>query len=159
MPAPDATRPSPTARRRSAAAGRRSGSAAQRPVGGDPGIDFDLVRPASRVDEVVNLLMWWGAWMPADDRETAMCTVDPARRGRLLVDAYGLDAELRPHVVPTSVLTAQRTWPRMKERAERLGGGWARMWNDGGGERILRREQWLRENAEVLTDALVRRSS
>jgi Ser/Thr protein kinase RdoA (MazF antagonist) len=31
-------------------------------------IDFDLVRPATRVEEVANLLLWWGAWMPAADR-------------------------------------------------------------------------------------------
>lgn len=122
-------------------------------------IDFDLVRPASRVDEVANLLLWWGAWMPVEDREAATRAVDAARRGRLLVDAYDLDAELRPHVVTASILTAQRSWPRMKERAERLGGGWARMWDDGVGDRILRRERWLRENAEALTDALVRPSS
>lgn len=121
-------------------------------------IDFDLVRPAARVDEVANLLMWWGAWMPVGDREAAMRAVDAARRGRLLVDAYGLDVALRPHVVPTSILTAQRSWPRMKERAERLGGGWARMWHDGVGDRIRRRERWLRENADLLTDALVGRS-
>lgn len=119
-------------------------------------IDFDLVRPASRVDEVVNLLMWWGAWMPVGDRDAAMQGVDPVGRGRLLVDAYGLATALRPYVVPTSILTAQRSWPRMKERAERHGGGWARMWDDGVGDRIRRREHWLRENAELLTDALVR---
>ncbi|MCB2174479.1 MAG: aminoglycoside phosphotransferase family protein [Actinomycetales bacterium] len=122
-------------------------------------IDFDLVRPASRVDEVANLLIWWGAWMPAGDREAAMRAVDAAGRGRLLADAYGLDVGLRPHLVPTSILTAQRSWPRMKERAERLGGGWARMWDEGVGDRILRRERWLRENADALTDALVARAT
>lgn len=118
-------------------------------------IDFDLVRPASPVDEVVNLLQWWGAWMPVEDRDPAMRAVDPVARGRVLADAYGLDTALRPHVVPVAVLTAQRTWPRMKERAERLGGGWARMWDAGVGDAIRRRERWLRQNADVLTDALV----
>jgi hypothetical protein len=117
-------------------------------------IDFDLVRPASRVDEVVNLLQWWGAWMPVEDRDPAMRAVDPVARGRVLADAYGLDAALRPHVVPVAVLTAQRTWPRMRERAERLGGGWARMWDAGVGDAIRRRERWLRQNADALTDAL-----
>lgn len=117
-------------------------------------IDFDLVKPSSRVDEVVNLLLWWGAWMPQEDREPAMRDVDAGQRGRQLIDAYGLEDDLREFVVPVALSTAQRSWHSMRERAETLGGGWARMWREGVGDRIRRREQWLRENGEALHRAI-----
>lgn len=117
-------------------------------------IDFDLIRPASRVDEVVNLLLWWGAWMPVEDREPVMRSIDPAERGRLLVDAYGLSAADRAFVVPVAIDSARRSWFSMRERAETLGGGWARMWSEGVGDRIVRRQRWLDENAERLSAAM-----
>lgn len=117
-------------------------------------IDFDLIRPASRVDEVVNLLLWWGAWMPVEDREPVMRSIDAAERGRLLVDAYGLGAEDRAFVVPVAIDAARRSWFSMRERAERLGGGWARMWREGVGDRIVRRQRWLDANAERLSAAM-----
>jgi len=117
-------------------------------------IDFDLVRPSSRVDEVVNLLLWWGAWMPIPDREAMMREIDAAERGRLLVDAYGLAADGRDLVVPVAIASAERSWHTMRERADTLGGGWARMWREGVGDRIRRREQWLRQNADALRAAV-----
>ncbi|BAS17797.1 hypothetical protein AHiyo8_61000 [Arthrobacter sp. Hiyo8] len=53
-------------------------------------IDFDLLRPATRAEEVANLLLWWGAWMPVTDRDPVMRGVDAASRAAMLVDAYGL---------------------------------------------------------------------
>jgi hypothetical protein len=35
-----------------------------------------------------------------------------------------------------------------------LGGGWQRMWEEGVGDRILRRAQWLRDNATELQRAV-----
>lgn len=118
-------------------------------------IDFDLVRPSTRVDEVTNLLLWWGAWMPPEDRAEVVRDVDAPARGRRLIDAYGLEEDLRRWVVPVSVSTAQRSWHSMRERAETLGGGWARMWRAGVGDQIRRRERWLRENEAVLTAAVM----
>lgn len=117
-------------------------------------IDFDLVRASSTVDEVTNLLLWWGGWGAPADREEALRDLDPASRGRLLVDAYGLDDQLRQWVVPVAISTAQRTWHSMEERARTHGGGWAKMWSDGIGDRIQRREQWLRDNEHVLIRAI-----
>lgn len=118
-------------------------------------IDFDLIRPSSRVDEVVNLLLWWGAWMPVEDREPVMRSIDATERGRQLLDAYGLDHADRAFVVPVAIYTAHRSWFSMRERAQTLGGGWARMWAEGVGDRILRRQHWLAQNAEALHAALV----
>ncbi|XAS77245.1 phosphotransferase [Dermatophilaceae bacterium Sec6.4] len=117
-------------------------------------IDFDLVRASSTVDEVTNLLVWWGGWAPPADREDAIRDLDPASRGRLLVDAYGLDDQLRQWVVPVAISTAQRTWYSMENRARTQGGGWATMWSDGIGDRIHRREQWLRDNEHLLIRAI-----
>ncbi|MDL9980980.1 phosphotransferase [Microbacterium sp. ASV49] len=117
-------------------------------------IDFDLIRPATRAEEVTNVLLWWGGWMPVDDRERATRDVDPVATGTLIVDAYGLDDAARAVLVELAINQADRSWFLMKSRAETLGGGWQRMWDDGIGDRIRRRAQWLRDNAERLERAV-----
>ena len=117
-------------------------------------IDFDLIRPATRAQEVANLLLWWGGWMPEADREAATRQLDPAEAGASIVGAYGLDDEARATLVALSINAADRSWFLMKSRAETLGGGWRRMWDDGVGDRILRRAQWLRDNARELHRAV-----
>ena len=117
-------------------------------------IDFDLARPSTRVDEVGNLLLWWGAWMPPQDREPVLRNIDAGQRGRVLVDAYGLDADDRAQIVPMAIATADRTWHSMRHRATTHGGGWARMWANGVGDQIRRREHWLRTHQDHLASAL-----
>ena len=118
-------------------------------------IDFDLAGPSTRIDEVVNLLMWWAGWMAPQDRDEALRSIDPAARASTLVDAYGLTPDEREWVVPGAISSAQRAWFSMRDRAERLGGGWRRMWSEGVGDRIQRREHWLREHKAQLGSALV----
>jgi hypothetical protein len=117
-------------------------------------IDFDLARPADRALEVSNLLLWWAPLMPPEDREDAVRDVDAVRRARLLVDAYGLDGAGRAQLVDLSINGAERGWFAMRERAERLGGGWRRMWDEGVGDRIHRRHRWLLDNAAALDEAV-----
>lgn len=117
-------------------------------------IDFDLARPADRVREVANLLLWWAPLMPPADREPALQDVDAVRRSALLVDAYGLGAAEREQVVDAARNLAERSWYLMRDRATRLGGGWRRLWDDGVGDKILRRQQWLAEQAGTLQAAL-----
>jgi Phosphotransferase enzyme family len=117
-------------------------------------IDFDLARPATRVEEVCNVLLWWAPLMPPADREPVVADVDAVRRAALLVDAYGLAPEDRARVVPLARAGAARSWFAMRARAEHLGGGWARMWDEGVGDRILRRQQWLADTGDALHDAL-----
>ncbi|MDO5736769.1 MAG: phosphotransferase [Propionibacteriaceae bacterium] len=117
-------------------------------------LDFDLLSPSSRVDEVANLLQWWAGWVAPEDRDPVFVGVDPGERGRLLVDTYGLSDEDREWVVPVSISAAQQSWHAMKSRAEQLGGGWRRMWDEGVGERIKRREQWLVAEHESLQRAI-----
>jgi hypothetical protein len=122
-------------------------------------IDFDMVRPTDRVGEMCNLLLWWAPLMPADDRQVAVRDVDAFERSAILVDAYGLDIEDRALIVPLAINMADRTWHTMRNRAEVLGGGWQRMWDDGAGDRILRRQTWLADNADGLQGAIRRPSS
>ena len=120
-------------------------------------IDFDLARPATRAEEVVNMLLWWAPWAPVEDREYMVSGVDPFHRAGVIVDAYGLSDEDRATIVPLARNLADRSWHLMKHRAETLGGGWARMWSEGVGDRILRRQRWLAENETALERAIQRR--
>ncbi|MFF1877201.1 phosphotransferase [Leifsonia sp. NPDC058230] len=117
-------------------------------------IDFDLVRPATRLDEVANLLLWWGAWMSPEDRDPAVRDVDPVSRGAALLDAYDLSAADRERVVDVARNGAERSWHTMRRNAIERGGGWKRMWDDGVGDRILRRQGWLADNAPALHAAI-----
>ncbi|GAA5198354.1 phosphotransferase [Arthrobacter gyeryongensis] len=117
-------------------------------------IDFDLVRPATRAEEVANLLLWWGAWMPATDRDPVIREVDAASRAAVLMDAYGLGPVDRAKVVDVALNAAERSWHLMRRRALTQGGGWKRMWDEGVGDKILRRQAWLAENAAVLHAAI-----
>jgi len=118
-------------------------------------IDFDLARPTSRAVTVANLLLWWAGWQHPADRDPVFADVDVAERGRELVDAYGLDRAAREWVPRVSLSIAERSWFSMKDRAERLGGGWQRMWDDGVGDAIHRREEWLRDQQGSLLDTLL----
>jgi len=118
-------------------------------------LDFDLASPSSRVDEVVNLLLWWAGWMAPEDRDPVFADVDPGERGRLLVDAYGVSDQERDWVVPVAISAAQQSWHAMKHRAEDQGGNWRRMWDEGLGEQIRRREHWLVAEQETLRQAIL----
>ena len=117
-------------------------------------IDFDLARPTSRAVTVANLLLWWAGWHHPADRDPVFDGVDVALRGRDLADAYGLDRSDREWVPGVSLSIAERSWYSMRDRAERLGGGWRRMWDDGVGDAIRRREQWLRDSQTCLHEAM-----
>ncbi|WP_308466946.1 phosphotransferase [Rathayibacter soli] len=117
-------------------------------------IDFDLARPATRAEEVCNMLLWWGAWMPPADREPVLRNTDASARAAVLVNAYRLDPADRARLVALSINGADRSWHLMKYRSETLGGGWRRMWDAGVGERIRRRQFWLERNRSTLDAAV-----
>ncbi|WP_138444373.1 phosphotransferase [Sinomonas susongensis] len=118
-------------------------------------IDFDLAKPATRVDEVFNLCMWWAPFAPDEDRSDPLKGVDAVARTRLIADAYGLAPEARERLVPTALRRSERSWYLMKYRAEHDGGGWLRMWQEGAGERIERRISWLEAEGKRLAEGLV----
>lgn len=77
--------------------------------------------------------------------------------GRLaaFVDAYDLGEDERRGFLALSIAGASRSWHRMRANATQRGGGWARMWAEGVGDRILRRRAWLLEERASLEEALL----
>jgi len=117
-------------------------------------IDFDLAKPATRADEMFNVMLWWGPLSDPQDVEPLLRGLDVPRRCRMLADAYGMSGADRARVIEVAILRTRRAWYLMKRRAERDGGGWQRMWDEGAGDIIKRREAWLDKNAAALAAAL-----
>lgn len=122
-------------------------------------IDFDLARPTSRLFDVVTTLRHWAPLADPADRDTLLTRIDVARVGRrlaLFCDAYGLDRAARREVLPAARLRFIRSHAAMRARAEHEGGGWARVWRAGAGNRLLRGRDWLDLHWDEL-DAALRR--
>ena len=117
-------------------------------------IDFDLARWATRADEMFNMMMWWAPLGDPADADPLLRDVDVPHRCRLLADAYGMSETDRARVVEVAITRTRRSWHLMRYRAERIGGGWLRMWDDGVGDQITRRLAWLERNADTLRAAL-----
>jgi aminoglycoside phosphotransferase (APT) family kinase protein len=117
-------------------------------------IDFDLARPATRAEEMFNAMMWWAPLSDPCDVDLLLRDVDVPRRSRILADDYGMSGADRERIMEVGVLRTRRAWYLMKQRAETLGGGWQRMWDEGVGDVIKRREAWLDRHAATLTAAL-----
>jgi hypothetical protein len=117
-------------------------------------IDFDLAKPATRADEMFNAMMWWAPLFDPRDVDPLLRHVDVARRVRILADSYALSGTDRERIMEVAVLRTRRSWHLMKLRAQSLGGGWQRMWDEGAGDTIKRREAWLDRHAATLTAAL-----
>jgi hypothetical protein len=117
-------------------------------------IDFDLTRPGAKVRDVANTAMYWVPLVPPGDRHPAFARGDVPSRLAAFVDAYGLGEDERRRFCDVAIHGATRSWHRMKANALRRGGGWARMWDEGVGDLILRRRAWLVEERPVLEAAL-----
>jgi hypothetical protein len=117
-------------------------------------IDFDLAKWATRADEMFNVMRWWAPLGEPADEDPLMRDVDVPRRCRLLADAYGMSEADRGRLVDVGIARTRRSWHLMKQRAELDGGGWLRMWNEGVGDQITRRLNWLERNASILQAAL-----
>ena len=117
-------------------------------------IDFDLAKPATRAEEMFNAMMWWAPLFDPRDVDPPLREVDVPRRARILADAYGLSGTDRERIIEVGMLRTRRGWYLMKHWAETRGGGWQRMWDEGVGDVIKRREAWLERNGAALTAAL-----
>jgi aminoglycoside phosphotransferase (APT) family kinase protein len=117
-------------------------------------IDFDLAKLATRADEMFNAMVWWAPLTDPRDVDPLLRDVDVPRRSRILADEYGLSGTDRERIMEVGLLRTRRAWYTMKQRAETLGGGWQRMWDEGVGDVIKRREAWLDRHAATLTAAL-----
>lgn len=118
-------------------------------------IDFDLAGPTTRLIDAYNTAMHWVPLRPAADVWPTWRGIDRFARLRRFADAYGLSADERAALPDLGITLAGGSWRRMKASAEQLGGGWARMWADGVGDAIRRRQRWLAdEKANVLAALL-----
>ncbi len=117
-------------------------------------IDFDLTRPTTRLLDVVNTAVWWVPLRDPADRPPSQDGVDVPARLRLFVRSYGLDAPRRAEFLDVAARAFRRSWHLMKANAEQLGGGWARMWDEGVGDAIRRRQAWLAAERDALGEAL-----
>jgi hypothetical protein len=117
-------------------------------------IDFDLVRPATRVDELYNAMLYWAPLNEPEDVDPGLRGLDAPKRCRILADAYGMTERDRGRLIEVAVLRTRRSWHLMKHRAEVDGGGWQRMWDEGVGDIIKRREAWLDRNGTAIETAL-----
>jgi hypothetical protein len=118
-------------------------------------VDFDLAGPAPRLLDAYNTAMHWVPLRPPVDVWPTWAGVDPAARLRLFADGYGLTVAERSGLIDLGIERAGVSWLRMKASAETLGGGWARMWDEGVGDAIRRRETWLRAERPRLLAALL----
>jgi Phosphotransferase enzyme family len=118
-------------------------------------IDFDLAKPVTRTDEVGNAMLYWAPLTDPVDVDPVLRGVDVPRRCRVLADAYGMSEVDRSRLVEVAVLRTRRAWISMRRLAEERGGGWARMWREGVGDVIKRREAWLERNGAAVDAALM----
>jgi hypothetical protein len=120
-------------------------------------IDFDLTGETTRSIDLANTAMHWVPLCAPVDRAPVLADVDAGRRLRLMLDAYGraaVDAELLLHACE---LRFGGSYAVMHWAAQNLGGGWARMWDEGVGEVIRRRVAWFASvRAELLRSLTVR---
>ncbi len=114
-------------------------------------VDFDLAGPSTRLIDSLNTAMHW---VPLRAPEDLRHDADQFARLRIFADAYGWSAEERAGLAEFAADRADLSYRRMKLRAETLGGGWARMWDEGVGDVIRRRADWLRANATQLSRQL-----
>ncbi len=119
-------------------------------------IDFDMAGPTTRLGDFFSTARYWVPLRDPADVWPTWSGVDQGARLRLLADAYGLTTAERAALVGVGTAHAERNWLLMKGAAEHWGGGWARMWDDGVGDVIRRRREWLAASGDDLTASLVR---
>ncbi|MGO4804560.1 phosphotransferase [Arthrobacter sp. 2MCAF15] len=119
-------------------------------------VDFDLAGPATALHDSLNTAMHWVPLRDPSDAWPGWEDQDPFRRLRIFADAYGWTENERRRVPVAGIDAAALSYERMRHNAAVLGGGWARMWEDGVGGLINRRRAWLEANAEPLVAALTR---
>jgi hypothetical protein len=117
-------------------------------------IDFDLAGPTTRLLDVIVTLRWWAPLCDPVDRDPVMRDLDAGERMRTFIDAYGLTDVDRCRLLDSAVRRCTRVWNSMRHRAEHDGGGWARMWNEGAGDIILRTKDWLERERPSLDAAI-----
>ena len=117
-------------------------------------VDFDLAGPTTRLADAYNTAMHWVPLRDPVDRRPVDVAVDVGTRLRTMLDAYGRDAVSAALLLQACELRFAGGYAAMKWAAEHLGGGWARMWDDGVGDVSRRRVSWFASVRDDLAAAL-----
>jgi hypothetical protein len=117
-------------------------------------IDFDLSDWTTRSVDLANTAMHWVPLCDPADRQPAFADADVGARLRLMLDAYGRDLIPPDRFLRAAELRFAGSYEIMRWSAEQLGGGWARMWDEGVGELIRRRADWFAGARAELAAAL-----
>ncbi|GII91607.1 phosphotransferase [Sinosporangium siamense] len=118
-------------------------------------IDFDMARPTTRLFDIVTTLRHWAPFADPVDRDARQRSLDVAARTRLFCDVYGVNRRERRRLVEVARLRFTRAYAEMRDRATSQGGGWARLWAGGAGERIRRAAAWLDTHEDEIQSALI----
>jgi hypothetical protein len=117
-------------------------------------IDFDLSDWTTRSIDLANTALHWVPMCDPVDREPVYEHVDVAHRLRLMLDGYGRDVVSAAQLLHACELRFAGSYAIMKWAGENLGGGWARMWDEGVGEVIERRVAWFASVRDDLASRL-----
>lgn len=109
---------------------------------------------ADAPSDVATTLWHWAPLADPRDRDPALSEVDVASRVALFCRKYGLDPAERRLLLDVADRRITSSWEAMRMRAATRGGGWARMWEQGAGERIDRAHRWLERHRPALAAAL-----
>jgi hypothetical protein len=113
-------------------------------------IDFDMARPTTRLFDVVTTLRHWAPIADPLDLDPNQSRLDVGARLRLFADAYGLSSRDRLRLLSVMRLRLDRSYHSTRHKALTLGGGWARIWEEGAGQRIRRAAAWLDAHEDEL---------
>jgi hypothetical protein len=113
-------------------------------------IDFDLAGWTTRLTDLATTCMHWVPLMDPTDRDPVFADVDVTARLHTFLLAYGLSADQVDEFLDAAHLRFAQTWATMHWRAVHLGGGWARMWDEGVGGLIERRLAWFERTRPIL---------
>lgn len=118
-------------------------------------VDFDLAGETTRFRDAYNAAMHWVPLRAPEDMTVEFELASQLRRLRIFADASGWTIQQRRALPRFGAEASARSWERMRRRAESVGGGWARMWTEGVGDLIRRREQWLLDNEDAIIRTLI----
>jgi hypothetical protein len=117
-------------------------------------IDFDLCDWTTRSLDLANTAVHWVPMSDPADRAAVYAEIDVPARIALLLDGYGRDVISADQFLHASELRFAGSYAVMRWSAENLGGGWARMWDEGVGDVIQRRQAWFASVRDDLARAL-----
>jgi Phosphotransferase enzyme family len=117
-------------------------------------IDFDLCDWTTRSLDLANTASHWVPMVDPADLSPVYEGIEIASRIGLLLDGYGRDLVSGTQFLHACSLRFAGSYEAMQWAARNLGGGWARMWDEGVGELVQRRAAWFASVQDDLARAI-----